>query len=374
MRSVPIVSASFLERIAEPTSQLHSDYLAYRNGGITKHELVARLPHVAMLGDSVCMDIYISSPWSTFWRAHTRCGENWFLDNGSVPSRIHSVSKRLEEVTPLVPIEYAGIGAMVDHERGRANFFRRILGTRNFSGQINQLLRAPRFPDLILISIGHNNVDWAWRCPPDELIAPERRLNYQCKEFRENYGRELRRVLRRAGRERHRVAIVVFGLINFGLYFKGREAVERLRESDTSLYPHLETTYKYLLSFHPAYRRNLIRLASMVNEELRTMVEQLQREISGNIQLRYSDALATADLSRAELLHPIDGWHASVEGHNVLAEAAFSDLELSLEFLGIKRPRGAVPNPPLERLTRDRRSLANEIPQPITRNRDSRLR
>jgi len=73
----------------------------------------------------------------------------------------------------------------------------------------------------------------------------------------------------------------------------------------------------------------------MVNEELRTMVEQLQRELSGNIQLRYSDALATVDLSRAELLHSIDGWHASVEGHNVLAQAAFSDLGASLEFLGI---------------------------------------
>jgi len=45
--------------------------------------------------------------------------------------------------------------------------------------------------------------------------------------------------------------------------------------------------------------------------------------------------LATIDLSRVELLHPIDGWHASVEGHNVLAEAAFRDLGPSLEFLGL---------------------------------------
>jgi lysophospholipase L1-like esterase len=146
----------------------------------------------------------------------------------------------------------------------------------------------------------------------------------------------LRRLLGRAQTEEHRVAVVVFGLINFELYFKGREAAERFRELDTSLYPHLETTYKYFLSFHPAYRRNLIRLAAMVNEELRAMVEQFQRELSGNIQLRYSNALATADLSRAELLHPIDGWHASVEGHNVLAEAAFSDLGPSLKFLGVK--------------------------------------
>ena len=75
----------------------------------------------------------------------------------------------------------------------------------------------------------------------------------------------------------------------------------------------------------------------MVNAELRAMVEGLNCELADteNIQLRYSDALATADLSRAELLHPIDGWHASVGGHNVLAEAVFSGLGPSLEFLGI---------------------------------------
>src|SRR5207249_11393303 len=192
-------------------------------------ELIARLPHVALLGDSVCMDIYISSPWSTFWRVRTCRGSNWFLDTGSSPSRIRSVSTRLEELTPFVAMEYAGIGALVDHEGVRSNFSRRILGTRNFSGQITRLLRARRFPDLILISIGHNNVDWAWRCSPDELNAPERRLNRQSKEFRENYGRELRRLLGRARAEEHRVALVVFGLINFELYFKGREQAERLR-------------------------------------------------------------------------------------------------------------------------------------------------
>jgi hypothetical protein len=148
----------------------------------------------------------------------------------------------------------------------------------------------------------------------------------------------LRRLLDHARIHQHRVAIVVCGLTNFESYFKGREAAERLRESDTTLYPHLETTYKYFISFRPTYRRNLVRLAAMVNEELRAMVEALNREFvhqTENIQLRYSNALATADLSRAELLHPIDGWHASVEGHNVLADAAFSDLKASLEFLGI---------------------------------------
>jgi lysophospholipase L1-like esterase len=338
MKSARFVSPNFLERVAEPESPFHPDYLAYQRGEITRAELITRLPHVAMLGDSVCMGIYISSPWSTLWRARTSRGKNWFLHLDAAPS-ICSISKGLETITPFVAVECAGVGALVDHEHGRENLFRRILGTHNFSGQLGELLRARRFPDLILISIGHNNVDWAWRCPLDELHDPEERLQRLSQEFRQNYVRELRRLLEGARIQQHRVAIVVYGLINFESYFKGREAAERLRESDTTLYPHLETAYKYYISFHPTYRLNLVRLASMVNDELRAMVETLNREFvqqTEHIQLRYSNALATADLSHAELLHPVDGWHASVEGHNVLADVAFRDLKLSLDFLGIE--------------------------------------
>jgi lysophospholipase L1-like esterase len=338
MKSASFVSPNFLERVAEPASPFHREYLAYRKGEITRAELISRLPHVAMLGDSVCLGIYISSPWSTFWRAHTSRGKNWFLHFDPVPS-ICSVSKGLETITPFVAIECAGVGALVNHERGRPNFSRRILGTRNFAGQIDDLTRAGRFPDLILISIGHNNVDWAWRCPPHELEEADERLKRLSKEFRQNYVRELRRLLEVARIQQHRVAIVIYGLINFESYFKGREAVERLRESDTTLYPYLETTYKHLVSFHPTYRRNLIRLAAMVNEELHEMVDGLNREFvqhDKHVQLRYSDALARADLSRAELLHPIDGWHASAEGHNILGEAAFNDLRASLDFLEVR--------------------------------------
>jgi lysophospholipase L1-like esterase len=338
MKFAPYVSRNFLERIAEPTSRFHSDYLAYRKGKITRTELVARLPRIAMIGDSVCMNIHISSPWSTFWRAHSSRRKNWFLHSDPAPG-IYSVSKALEAITPLVAVECAGVGALVDHEHERQNLCRRILGTRNFSAQLAELLRARRFPDLILISIGHNNVDWAWRCSSNELERSDQRLERLSKEFRQNYARELRRLVRCARIQQHRVAIVVYGLINFESYFKGRESAERRRESDRRLYPHLETTYKYFISFHPRYRRNLIRLAAMANQELRAMVEELNCEIvppSEQVQLRYSEALATADLSRPELLHPIDGWHASGKGHNVLAEAACRDLKTSLVFLRIQ--------------------------------------
>jgi len=339
-KAVPVIGASFLQRIAQPTSRFHPDYLAYLNRKITWTELIARLPHVAMIGDSVCTCVYISSIWSTFWHARTCSDNNWFLDTDPSPASIRSVSKRLEEFTPFVAIECAGIGALVDHEEERQNFFRKILRTRNLSGQITHLLEAKRFPNLILISIGHNNIDWAWRSPPSELEQPESRLQRQSRYFRENFARQMRRLIECARMQRHRVAVVVYGLVNFEAYFKGREIAERLRAQDPACYPHLETTYKYFTSFRPVYRSNLIRLAAMMNEELRAMVSDLNRDLADNVkvQVRYSDALATADLSRVELLHAVDGWHASAEGHNVLAEAAFSDLGPSLEFLGIKSP------------------------------------
>jgi lysophospholipase L1-like esterase len=337
-KPVRVVSANFLKRIGEPASRFHSDYLAYRNGDITQAELITRLPHVAMVGDSACMGVYISTIWGTFWRARTCRGNNWFLDTNPGPSGIQSVSKRLEEFTAFVAIECAGVGALVDHEGQPQSFFRRILRTRNFSGQIADLLAMKRFPDLILISIGHNNVDWAWRSPSKELEQPESRLQRQSRDLRENFTRQMRRLIDRACMQRYRVAIMVYGLINFQSYFIGREVAEHLRTHDASRYPHLQTTYKYFTSFRPAYRSNLIRLARMVNEELRAMVKELNRDLADNtnVQLQYSDALSTADLGRVELLHPIDGWHASVEGHNVLAEAAFRDLGPSLKFLGIK--------------------------------------
>jgi lysophospholipase L1-like esterase len=332
-----IVSANFLERVAEPASRFQPDYLAYQNGEITQTELIARLPHVAMIGDSVCMNVCISSILSTSWRARTCQGRNWFLDINPSPKSVRSVSKRLEKLTPFIAIEYAGVGALVDREGERENLFRRVLGTRNFSGQINQLLTTDRFPDLVLISIGHNNVDWTWWCRPDQLNQPEDQLRRQGRKIRENFERQMRRLIEHARIERRRVAIIVFGLINFDSYFKGREDAENRRASAPTLYPHLETTYKYFKSFQPAYRRNVVRLAGMVNNELRAMVNDLNGDLeaSRNIHLEYSDALARADLSRAELLHAVDGCHASVEGHNVLADAAFGALGSSLKFLGI---------------------------------------
>jgi lysophospholipase L1-like esterase len=338
VKSSTAVSAKYLQRVADPTSRFYADYLAYKNRQISVAQLVARLPHIAMIGDSLSRDVYISSSLSTFWRARTRHGNNWFLNSESPPASVYSVFERLEKFTPLVATEYGGLGAFVDNGRDRQIFFRKVLRTRNFSGQVNQLVARERFTDLILIWIGHNNVDWAWRSPPAELQEPEKRLQRQSERFRQDYARQMRRLIARARIEHHRVAIVVYGLVDFESFFKARAIAEGLRAKDPKLYPYLGTDLKYFISMRPAYRGNLIRLVRMINEELRAMARQMEREIEHvpNVQVRYSDALAKVDLSRVEMIHAVDGWHPSAQGHNVFAEAAFSGLAPSLEFLGIK--------------------------------------
>ncbi len=290
-----------------------------------------------MIGDSLSRNVYVSSPLSTLWRARRHYGNDWFLNTTPSPLSVYSVFERLEKFTPLVATEYGGLGAMVDSERDRQNFFRKILRTRNFSGQVSQLLTQERFPDLILIWIGHNNVDWTWRCPPGELEQPEKRLPRLSQRFREDYTRQMQRLIERARIKQHRVAIVVYGLVDFKLFFKARAIAESLREKNPKLYPYLGIDCEYLVSMRPAYRENLIRLVRMVNDELRAMAGELQSELGNvpNVQVQYSDALARADVSRIEVLHAVDGWHASVAGHNVFAEAAFSALDPSLKFLGI---------------------------------------
>jgi lysophospholipase L1-like esterase len=336
MKSPTAVSANYLSRVAEPTSPFHADYLAYKKGQISRSELVARLPHIAMIGDSLSKNAYISSIPSTFWRARVERRRDWFLDTDPSPSSVHSLFERVETCTPVVATEYSGVGALVDSGQAKANFFRRLVRTRNFSGQVDQLLKKQRYPDLILIWIGHNNLDWAAGIPPAERKHPEKQFKQLARTFRVNYERQLRRLISRAQTQNHKVAIVVFGLVNFDAYFKAREQAEARKAKDPKLYPYLEVDYQHFLSMRPEYRKGMIRLALMMNRELQAMIGELNRSHAANVQLRYSDALAKVDIGHYQLIHAMDAWHPSVKGHTLLANAAFEAIKPSLHYLGIR--------------------------------------
>src|SRR6266550_1591146 len=329
----------YLERISQPSSPFCSDYLEYRRGAISRAELMNRLPHVAMMGDSLTQNFYISSPISLFWRARTERRKNWFLDTDPDPASIYSVFERFETFTPLVAIEYNGAGALVAPRPAGEGIRRRIVRTRNLAGQARQILRKKRFPDLILIWIGHNNLDWAEGLSPAERAHPERRLAEITAKFRENYTEPLQSLDERAKREKNKEVIVVFGMANLETFFKARKKAEAVHARNPALYPYFESGYRSFESLKPPYQKNMVRLSLMMNAEMRAMVANLNRELKnyGNVRVQYSDALTKVDFSRLEMINPVDAWHPSVEGQKALAAAAFSSLVPSLEFLGIRQ-------------------------------------
>ena len=155
--------------------------------------------------------------------------------------------------------------------------------------------------------------------------------------FRKDYARQLGRLVERAQEQKQRRAFIILGLVNFKSFFEARDAAERLRKENPKLYPYFEVDYKHYESMKPEYRGNMVKLALMINEELRAMVDEFNRKLDRDspVRLEYSEALATADFSDVESIHRIDAWHPSTKGHSLLAEAAFGALRPSLSFLGI---------------------------------------
>ncbi len=336
--SKSVTTPDYLARISQPSSRFYNDYVAYEQGRIAEDELIRRLPHAAMIGDSLTKNAYISSVPRMLWRVRTAHQGNWFLDAERSPDGIYSVYKRLAELTPLVAVEYSGVGANVDSADCDQTFVQMLMKTGNFSQQVDQILENERFPDLLLIWIGHNNLNWAAPLSSDDRKNPDKYLLRRLWRFRKNYAAQLRRLVDRAKTEKHKSVIVAFGLVNFAAFFQARQTTEALKAKDPDLYPYLERDLEIYESMKPEYRKNMIRLALMMNAEIRDVVARLNREVKDypNVRLRYSDVLATVDISAVDLIHPMDAWHPSVKGHNRLAEVAFGALSEDLVFLGIR--------------------------------------
>jgi lysophospholipase L1-like esterase len=334
--SLATARSSTLSIISNPASPHHQDYLEYQQGRLTKAQLLDRIPHVAMIGDSLSRNFYVSSLPSMIWRSKMNHGHDWFLDTDPSPNSIYSVYERLGQVTPLVACEYSSVAANVDSGKD-GNHFLQCWRPFNFSKQVDLILQEKRFPDLVLLWIGHNNLHWEEVVDPHQPEKIEKGLQKLAADFRKKYAQQLGRLVDRAQEQNHRCAIIVFGLVNFKIFFQARDAAEQLRKKDPTLYPYFEVDYKHYATMKPEYRGNMTKLALMINEQLLDMVGEFNRKLGADSQVRleYSDALATVDLSEVENIHRVDAWHPSVKGHNLLAKAVFGALGPSLDFLGI---------------------------------------
>jgi lysophospholipase L1-like esterase len=334
--SLSVARSSTLSEIADPAAAPNGDYQEYQQGRLTKAQLLDRVPRVAMIGDSLSRNFYVSSLPSMVWRSKMNHGRDWFLDTDPSPKSVYSVYERLSQLTPLVATEYSSVAAKVDSGKDGSHFLQCWLPV-DFSQQVELILKGKRFPDLVLIWIGHNNLHWEWCVDPHQPEKIEAGLQDLASRFCQDYERQLDRLVARAREANGRRAIVVFGLVNFKSFFAARDAAERLHKEDPTLYPYFEADYKHYATMKPEYRGNMMKLALMINDKLRALVDEIDRKLGADSKVRlwYSDALATVDLSDVTVINLHDAWHPSVKGHSLLAQAAFDALGPSLNFLGI---------------------------------------
>lgn len=343
MRPRTATSPDYLERASDPSSRFYADYLAYTQGRISRAEMIRRLPHIAMIGDSLSKNFYISSPASMLWRARTERQRDWFLDTDQSPSGIYSLYERLNRITPLVATEYSTSGALVAPSGAIEPFTRRVARTHNLRNQVAQIIQEKRFPDIILLWIGHNNTEWVGRLSQAERRDPARHLPRLAREFGSSYMNDLRPLIDRARTEKHRVALVVFGLADFKSFFQMRQKAEAAHAQDRDRFPYYDATCRYFPALQLSNQNYTTEIGLMMNDELKTMVAKLRRELpeNSNVRLEYSDALTRIDLKDLRGFNQLDAWHPSILGHNALADRAFKAIAPSLAFVGVN-PKPAM--------------------------------
>lgn len=86
---------------------------------------------------------------------------NWFLTLPAEEQVSRSVLMRLSDLGTITGVQHASVSAFVDSAK-RRSVLNYLTGTYHFSHQVDEVLTG-RFPDILLLWIGHNDVDWRWQ-------------------------------------------------------------------------------------------------------------------------------------------------------------------------------------------------------------------
>lgn len=282
----------------------------------------ARKLELAVIGDSLTTGFCLSSIPAIVWAAHARAHCNWFADT---TGRIESVLKRVAQGGPVLGHQFSTVSAKVDESRKRLS--ERLLGARHFSEQVANIASLRRFPDIVLVWIGHNDLDWV-REQSARHVTRSAILRQIVDRFIDRYHEQLNRLLTAAALSDHSTAIVVYALVNFRRFFVARERAEQIREQDTHRYRRAVDGYTKFASMRPEYRDGIIELSELINEALRRTVDATSAQACPlNVTLRYSTALYDADISSEKALSDTDAWHPSKYGHGLLAASAYQSIE-----------------------------------------------
>jgi hypothetical protein len=331
--SVAVDRKSYLDSVECLRRQRYRRYHGPTDRLVPRVRLQTSERTISLIGDSLSTAFCVTSPPAMLFRMWRRWQPNWFLGLGQHENLNLSVLERICAFGPARGIQHASVSARVDAGDARS-LLDRLTDTWHFSHQVDELLSGS-FPDILLIWIGHNDVDWKPQkddCTHDSLVT-------LADIFVGRYEIQLRRLLNAALADAKTTVVVVFGLIDFRSFFEARKEAECRRDRDRRLFPYMETDYRYFVSMKPEFREGMIKLADIYNQRLSLLCQKVSEELSGtNVRVVYSNAMAEIKIDCADFLSPIDAWHPSVRGHSIVAQGAFPIVCRQAHFLGWDGP------------------------------------
>jgi lysophospholipase L1-like esterase len=279
---------------------------------------------VALIGDSLSTDFHLGRWYGIAYRLWFTSRCNWFNGDTTRTPPIQGVLTRIGARTAVAAYNRASATASVTQPR-RRTFVDWISNTFHFEHQVDEMV-GEAFPDLVLLWIGHNNVDWANCASSDEV----KRI---ATAFADAYEIQLRRLVGMANDGQRPVTVIVFGLVNFRAFFSAREQAESKHASNRRHFPFAERAYGFFESMKPEHRQTMIGVADRCNEQLDKLCTGVQSSARQGVRIVFARAMSQAPINSSSMLHRLDAWHPSQEGHQVLADAAWTAVEPELRRL-----------------------------------------
>ena len=202
----------------------HPDWLIAQNGATGAEEKT-----ISLIGDSLSTSFYVGWPPAMVFRSWLRWQPNWFLglEGDGTGS---SVLERLSASIAIRGIQHATVSAQVDEGGRRRRLRDRLTDTWHFSHQVDEVL-ARGLPNVLLIWIGHNNVDWKRAVASTECRSKGvSDLDYLGSVFIRRFGRQLRRILDSVSTSQRRPAPVVL-IVLASLISKPFSRLEHMQRS-----------------------------------------------------------------------------------------------------------------------------------------------
>ena len=116
-------------------------------------------------------------------------------------------------------------------------------------------------------------------------------------------------------------------------FFSAREQAESKHASDRLQFPFAKRAYWFFKSMKPEHRQTMIDVADRCNEQLERLCRRMQSSARKEVRVLFARAMSEAPINSSCMLHFLDAWHPSREGHQVIADAAWTAVEPELQRL-----------------------------------------